>query len=101
MLSKFFFEFLNKTVNKKLLNNFISLFTLQGLNYLLPLITFPYLVRVLGVEKFGLLSFIGATVGYFTILIGFGFSLSATRQIAVLNKDITIKGLIKATALIK
>lgn len=89
MLSKFFFEFLNKTVNKKLLNNFIALFTLQGLNYLLPLITFPYLVRVLGVEKFGLLSFIGATVGYFTILIGFGFSLSATRQIAVLNKDIS------------
>ena len=88
MLNKFFSEFVNRHVNKKLLNNFIALFTLQGLNYILPLITLPYLVRVLGVENFGLINFIGATIGYFTIFIGFGFSLSATRQVAMSNKDI-------------
>jgi PST family polysaccharide transporter len=88
VLNKFFSEFVNRHVNKKLLNNFIALFTLQGLNYILPLITLPYLVRVLGVENFGLINFIGATIGYFAIFIGFGFSLSATRQVAMFNKDI-------------
>lgn len=72
--------------NKKLYENFLSLYLLQGTNYLLPLITFPYLSRVLGPEKFGLISFANAFVAYFTTLTDYGFNLSGTRQIA-LHKD--------------
>jgi len=73
----------NKEDKKRLISNFFSLSVLQGLNMLLPLITLPYLVRVLGVENFGLLNFALAIVMYFNILVSFGFELSATREVSL------------------
>lgn len=72
---------------KRLISNFISLFTLQGLNYVLPLITVPYLLRVLGVELFGLLSYATTFVMYFVVLTNYGFQLTATRMISINRQD--------------
>ncbi|ASS97999.1 MULTISPECIES: oligosaccharide flippase family protein [Geobacillus] len=68
---------------KRLFENFLSLATLQGLNYILPLLTLPYLVRVLGPDNYGLVAFAQSFIQFFIILVDYGFNLSATNQIAI------------------
>lgn len=68
---------------KNLLENFLSLGALQIISYVIPLFSLPYLSRVLGVEKFGLVFFAFAFMQYFIMLTDYGFGLSATREIAV------------------
>jgi len=77
--------FTNKT-RKQLFKNFLSLLTIQTATYILPLITIPYLLRVLGPTKIGLIAFSQAIIEYFQILVDYGFSLSATREISI-NRD--------------
>lgn len=71
------------SVKNRLIENITSLFALQGLIYLFPLITYPYLIRILGAEKFGLLAFAQALIQYFVILTDYGFNMSAPREIAI------------------
>lgn len=68
---------------KNLLDNFLSLGALQIISYVIPLINLPYLSRVLGTDKFGLVFFAFAFMQYFIIFTDYGFELSATREIAV------------------
>lgn len=75
---------------KQLLTNFFSLSILKGLQFIIPLITLPYLVRVLGVEKFGLVNFSLSLSLYFGAIIQFGFAITSTREIAR-NLDNSIK----------
>ncbi len=72
---------------RKLFGNVIWLYGLQGLNYLAVLATLPYLVRVLGIEEFGLIAFAQAFAQYFVIFTDYGFNLSATKRIARLQGD--------------
>jgi PST family polysaccharide transporter len=71
---------------RRLFNNILSLYLLQGLNYIIPLAVLPYLVRVLGMETYGLVAVAQSFAQYFNILTDYGFNFSATRSIAQ-NKD--------------
>jgi len=67
---------------KSLVENFASLTVLQYATYAFPLLTLPYLTRVIGVEHFGQIAFAQALIAYFAMLVSYGFGFSATRQIA-------------------
>lgn len=69
------------------LENFLSLSSLQGISYILPVIILPYLIRVIGLEKFGLIAFAQSFIQYFMILTDYGFSFSATREISLCKNE--------------
>jgi polysaccharide transporter, PST family len=68
---------------KQIIENFFSLSILNMLSYIFPLITLPFLVRILGVEKFGTVSFALTIFQYIILLSNYGFSFSATREISI------------------
>jgi len=76
-----------QNIKNRLLTNFFSLSILQAVNMFLPLLTFPYLTRILSIEKFGLLMFAQSFILYFLILVDFGFNYSATREISIHRDD--------------
>ncbi len=91
--------------HRSLVANFISLILLQGTNFLLPLVVAPYLLRVVGVEKFGAINYAQAVMNYFIVITDYGFGLSATREIAIHRDDPartarTFRGVMTAKAIL-
>lgn len=82
----------SKKSTESLRNNIISLAILQASNYILPLISLPYLARVLGAESFGKVVFAQAFMMYFILLVEYGFSWSATRKVAENRENRTLLG---------
>lgn len=72
---------------KTILSNIAALFTLQSLQYIIPLILLPYLVHILGIEYFGLLSFATATIAFFRATVAYGFDYTGTKQIALKKEN--------------
>jgi len=63
--------------------NILYLVFVQGLIYLAPLVTLPYLTRVLSVPDFAALGFAQAVIQYFILITDYGFGITATRLIAI------------------
>lgn len=74
------------TRRSPLRRNFIALYSLQIVQYTVPLITLPYLGRVLGPALFGTIALAQALIAYFLVVVDYGFSYSGTREIA-LSRD--------------
>lgn len=69
--------------HKTLIKNFGALSVLQGLNMVLPLVTLPYVLRVLGTEKYGVIVIANSLLAYFQSFTDFSFNITATRDVAV------------------
>lgn len=77
----------SKSNKKVLIENTISIAITQILTYVMPLISLPYLSRVLGVEKFGLVFWSQACIQYFMLITEYGFNWSASREISIAKND--------------
>jgi PST family polysaccharide transporter len=73
----------------RILKNFLSLVLLQGTNFIIPIVIIPYLIKTLGVDKFGIVSLAQTTMNYLFVLVDYGFSLSAVKDIALNKEDST------------
>ena len=67
---------------KVLVQNFAYLSLLQVAGYVFPLITMPYLARVIGVEGFGKIAFAAAVMVWIQTIADWGFNFTATRDVA-------------------
>lgn len=64
-----------------------SLLTLS--QYLLGLVTFPYVSRVLGVSNIGIVSYVDNTINYFSLFSSLGIGIIGAREIARFRNDRT------------
>ncbi len=67
--------------------NMASLGLLQAANYVIPVLIIPFVVRALGAESFGKVSYVQNIIAYLTILVNYGFEYSATRAIALCKEN--------------
>ena len=63
-------------------HNIIAMFGTQVATYAFPLATIPYLARILGPTTWGRVAFAQALGLYVSMVVEFGFNLSATRRVA-------------------
>lgn len=73
--------------NKQVFVNFFYLGISYSTNLLLPLLVLPFLVKTIGIEKYGLISVAQAIMMFVNIFVDYGFNLTATREIAISGND--------------
>jgi PST family polysaccharide transporter len=78
---------LGRLLRGRTAQNLLALYGVQFANYLLPLLTLPYLARVLGPESWGSLAVVQSFAQYLSLLVEYGFNLSATREVARCRSD--------------
>ncbi len=78
---------LSRLLQRPLVANALSLYAVQGLNYLIPLIVLPYLLRTLGPHAYGSIVLAQSLIGYAAILTSFGFNFTASRDISVARRN--------------
>lgn len=72
----------DKFKNSRLTQNVTALLTLKGADYILNFLMFPFMLRMIGPEKFGAIIFMQTVVQYFIIITDYGFNMTAPRDIA-------------------
>ena len=72
---------------KKATKNTTMLYLMNIAKMIFPLITLPYLTRVLSVESYAVVAYVKAVMQYVQIALIFGFTLSATKDIVNAGGD--------------
>ena len=75
--------------HKKVVENYFFMTVLQVINSLFYVMIYPYLIRTLGAESYGLYIYALSIVTYFIFIVNFGFDLPATKAVAQENDNPT------------
>lgn len=75
--------------SKTIAKNTTMLYIMNITKIVLPLVTLPYLTRVLSKECYGTVSYVKAIMQYMQVVVDFGFLLSATKDVVNSKGDKT------------
>lgn len=68
-------------MKSNVIKNTMMLYGMSIAKIVFPLLTLPYLTRVLSVESYGVVSYVKAVMQYMQLVVDFGFLLSGTKDI--------------------
>lgn len=91
-----------KNTNYKLIiKNYSALMILQIANFIIPLITLPYLLKIIGPEGYGTVIFALSFISYFLLVIEYGFDYSGTREMALADNKNEINKIYSSVMAVK
>ena len=80
--------------------NVSMLYIMNIAKLVFPLITLPYLTRVLSVDCYGVVSYVKATMVYAQLVVDFGFMLSGVKAITEAREDRELVGRITGNVIL-
>ena len=80
-------KMINKLKKSKVFKNSMWLTILQVVNTVIPILTIPYITRVLGTNEYGAFSIALNWILYLQVLVEFGFGLSGSRKVAIMSES--------------
>lgn len=84
---------------RKVINVFVSLLSIKGIDLLIPLITLPYLIHTIGIEKYGLINFSISISVYFFAIVQYGFPITSVRDISRCEGEGQLNKIVSVTVL--
>ena len=84
---------IRKVINNKIVQNSFWLFILQGVNMVLPLLTTPYVSRILGTSGYGEYTIAYNLMTYGQVVVEYGFAMSGARRVAISDDKKSINDL--------
>jgi PST family polysaccharide transporter len=78
---------LGHIIRNKSIQNFLFLAVIQSSNILISIITMPLLIQSIGLDQFGLVNLSLSVIILLNIMVGFGYNLSAPKDVAVNQQD--------------
>lgn len=73
--------------NKVIFQNTGYLSIIEIIRLAMPFIALPYIIRIIGIDKYGIAVFAQTIVSYFSIFINWGLDVTAVRDVSVFQKN--------------
>ena len=90
----------NTESHKRVAKNTIYLSIMEGVEIAIPFLALPYIIKTVTADNYGKIAFAQSIVAYFGVVVDFGLSIVAAKEVASHRDDRTELGRIFSTMLI-